>query len=315
MASENPRLAGVDPDSRRDVWIKKLLYPAHTIPTAAAPVLVGVGLGIDDGVFTPVPVLAVFLFGWLVQLGGVLADNYFNLLRYHDDAEHPALVHALESGVITLGEIKRVTMAVFGLGGLVGLYLVVEGGVPVIVIGAASIGVSLLYSIEVTDIPLHDLYFFLFFGPISVGGTYYMQAVAGEPFPTGLPPGSLPPIAAVAGVPVGAITTAILVVDNVRDLEFDRDKDDPTLAVVIGERWSRREYNSLFAIAYLIPVGLWMWQSDPYLLLPLVSLPYAIVVARRMARSHTYLQLLPMSPATGRVLVVYSALLALGFGL
>lgn len=315
MASENPRLAGVDPDSRRDVWIKKLLYPAHTIPTAAAPVLVGVGLGIDDGVFTPVPVLAVFLFGWLVQLGGVLADNYFNLLRYHDDAEHPALVHALESGVITLGEIKRVTMAVFGLGGLVGLYLVVEGGVPVIVIGAASIGVSLLYSIEVTDIPLHDLYFFLFFGPISVGGTYYMQAVAGEPFPTGLPPGSLPPIAAVAGVPVGAITTAILVVDNVRDLEFDRDKDDPTLAVVIGERWSRREYHALLALAYLIPVGLWLWRSDPYLLLPLASLPYAAIVARRMARSHTYLELLPMSPATGRILLVYSVLLAIGFGL
>lgn len=314
MGGDNPRLAGVDPDSRRDVWIKKLLYPAHTVPTAAAPVLVGAGLGIHNGVFSPVPVLAVFVFGWLVQLGGVLADNYFNLRRYHNDAEHPALVHALETGIITLEEIRRVTTFVFVIAGVVGIYLIIEGGVPVIVVGATSIVVSLLYSVEVTDVPLHDLYFFLFFGPISVGGTYYMQAVAGQPFPTWLPVGSLPGIAVAAGVPIGAITTAILVVDNIRDLEFDRDKDDPTLAVVIGERWSRIEYVALLALAYLFPLAGWVWTGDVLLLLPLISIPYAAVVARRLSSATTYLELLPMSPATGRILLLYSALLAVGFG-
>ncbi len=315
MDSENPRLAGVDPDSRRDVWIKKLLYPAHTVPTAAAPVLVGIGLALDQGVFAPGPAVAVFVFGWLVQLGGVLADNYFNLRRYHNDSEHPALVHALESGILTLDEIKRVTIGVFTLGAVVGGYLVLVGGVPVIVVGLASIAVSLLYSIEVTDIPLHDVYFFLFFGPISVGGAFYIQAVADVPFPTTLPPGSLPAVAVIAGVPVGTITAAILVVDNIRDLEFDRDKDDPTLAVVIGERWSRIEYYGLLAVAYLIPIGLWGLLGDPLVLLPMLSLPYAVMVAKRLGNSRTYIELLPMSPATGRTLLMYSALLGLGFGL
>lgn len=312
----DPRLAGVDPDSRRDVWVKKLIYPAHTIPTAAAPSLVGIGLAVNDGVFAPLPALAVFLFGWLVQLGGVLADNYFNLLRYHNDREHPALVRALDSGLITLGEIKRATVVTFALAALVAGYMVVVGGVPVVLIGLASMAVSLFYSLEVTDVPLHDLYFFAFFGPISVGGSYYVQAAASTTglLPIWLPPESLPPVAVIAGVSIGAITTAILVVDNIRDLEYDRDKDDPTLAVVIGERWSRVQYNALLVLAYTVPIAIWLWVArGPLVLLPILTAPMALLVARRLARARTYEELLPMSPRTGQLLLAFAALMAIGF--
>lgn len=315
---DDPRLAGVDPDSRRDVWVKKLVYPGHTVPTAAAPVAVGVGLALHDGVFAPLPALAVVGFGWLVQLGGVLADNYFNLLRYRNDAEHPALVYALDAGVLELSELKLATAAAFAAAAALGLSLVYVGGVPVVLVGLASMAVSLLYSLEVTDVPLHDLYFFFFFGPVFVAGTYYLQAVAttAAPFPTWVPPGTFPPVAVLLGVPVGAITTAILVVDNVRDLEFDRDKDDPTLAVVIGEYWSRVEYNGLLALAYVFPVVLWLGtRLGPAVLLPLVSLPFAVLVARRMARARTYRALHPLSPGTGQVLLAYSLLLAAGVAL
>ena len=311
---EDARLAGVDPTSRRDVWVKKLVYPGHTVPTAVAPVLVGVGLALHAGVFAPLPALVVLVFGYLVQLGGVLADNYFNLVRYHDDAEHPALVYAVDHGVIELGEIRRASALVLLAAGLVALYLVAVGGVPVVVVGLASIAVSVFYSLEVTDVPFHDLYFFLFFGPISVGGTYYLQFVSHlDGVPVGLPPGSLPPWVVAAGIPVGAITTAILVVDNVRDLDFDRAKADPTLAVVIGERWSRHQYAGLLALAYLALPGLWLWTDlGVGALLPLLSLPYAVVVGRRFQRARTYHELLPMSPGTGRLLVLFSALLAVG---
>lgn len=317
--SDDARLAGVDPDSRRDVLIKKLLYPAHTIPTAAAPTLVGVGLALHDGVFSPLPALAVFVFGWLVQLGGVLADNYFNLLRYRNDREHPALVHALETDLISLDEIKGATVLAFGIAAVVAVYMVLVGGVPVVIVGIASMVVSLFYSLEVTDVPLHDLYFFVFFGPISVGGTYYLQAVsttASETVPLWLPPGSLPAIAVVAGIPVGALTAAILVVDNIRDLEYDRDKDDPTLAVVIGERWSRIQYNALLVLAYAVPVAVWLVSSrGPTVLLPLGSSPAAVLVARRMAQSRTYRELLPLSPRTGQLLLAFSVLWTVGFAL
>ncbi|MFB6093874.1 MAG: prenyltransferase [Halanaeroarchaeum sp.] len=264
-SSTDPRLRGVDPTDRRDVWVKKLLYPAHTVPMAAAPVVVGVGVALGTGVFSPLPAVAVFLFGWLVQLGGVLADNYFNLVRYRDDAEHPALVYALDHDVIALETIRRAVVATFLLAATLGLALVWIGGAPVVVVGLASVAVSVLYSAEITDVPLHDLYFFVFFGPVSVGGTYYLQAVASVPgVPLGLEPGTLPAVAILAGVPVGALTTAILVVDNVRDLEFDREKEDRTLAVVIGETASRLEYHALVAVAYLSPVGIWLgYGVDP----------------------------------------------------
>lgn len=312
---DNPRLHGVDPRSRREIWLKKLLYPAHTIPTAAAPVLVGTGFAIGDGVFRPGPMTAVFVFGWFVQLGGVLADNYFNLERHRDDAEHPALVSALENGLLTLGEIRAATLAAFLVAAISGLFLIAAGGFPVVFVGLASIAVSLLYSAELTDVPLHDLYFFVFFGPVSVGGTYYLQAVnaTSTGLPMTIPPGTLPTVVVVAGLPVGALTTTILVVDNVRDLEFDREKNDTTLAVLLGDRLSRYQYHVLVALAYLTPFVLWgHFETGSAILLPLLSLPLAILAAWKFHSAETYVELHPMSPRTGRVLLSYAVLLALG---
>ncbi|MFW5938110.1 MAG: UbiA family prenyltransferase [Halanaeroarchaeum sp.] len=312
---DNPRLHGVDPTSRRDVWMKKLLYPAHTIPTAGAPVLVGLGFAVGDDVFAALPALAVFVFGWMVQVGGVLADNYYNLKRYRDDAEHPALVYALDHDVVSLAEIRRAFVVTFLAAAFVGGYLLVRGGLPVLFVGASAIAASILYSLEITDIPLHDLYFFFFFGPVSVGGTYYLQAVwtSVGGFPTWVPPGTLPLPVVLAGVPIGALTANILVVDNVRDLDFDLEKDDTTLAVVIGERFSRRQYDALLAVAYLWPIVLWVaFDVAPSVLLTLLSVPLAVHVARQFHVARTYVELYPVSPRSGQVLVAYAALLALG---
>lgn len=311
----NPRLHGVDPRSRRDIWLKKLLYPAHTIPTAAAPVLVGTGFAIGDGVFRWGPMIAVFVFGWFVQLGGVLADNYYNLVRHRDDAEHPALVTALEQDLLTLREIRVASLTAFLVAAIAGLLLVVVGGIPVVLVGVASIVASLLYSAELTDLPLHDLYFFVFFGPVSVGGTYYVQAVGATAtgFPMTLPPGTLPLVVVFAGLPIGALTTTILVVDNVRDLEFDREKNDTTLAVLLGDRASRYQYHALVALAYLVPLVLWgHFETGSGLLLPLLSLPLAVVAAWKFHSAETYVELHPISPLTGRVLLFYAVLLAIG---
>lgn len=315
---DDPRLLGVDPASRRDVWVKKLLYPAHTIPTALAPVMVGAGLAVHHEVFAIVPIVGAFLFGWLVQLGGVLADNYFNLKRYRNDTEHPALVHALDTDLLTLNEVRNATAGVFTLAAICGLALIGIGGVPVILVGIGAIVVSILYSLELTDLPLHDLYFFIFFGPVSVAGTYYLQAAytLADPFPLWFPPESLPLVAVLAGVPIGAITTAILVVDNIRDLDFDRQKNDRTLAIVIGERWSRIEYHGLLLVAYLAPFVLWATTGiGPFALLPLLSLPFAAYVARRMQTARTYIELHPMSPRTGQVLLVFAVLFGIGLAI
>lgn len=311
--AEDPRLLGVNQDSRRDVWVKKLLYPHHSLPTTAAPVLVAAGLAWRDGVLSPVPVLAVFFTAWFVHLGGLVSDNYFNLARHPGDPEHPALVHALDEGIISLGEVRRAMMALYGAALLGGAYLVYLGGVPLLVAVAAAVAASLMYSTEVSPVPVSDFLFFLFFGPVTVAATYYVQVVAGVGgFVVAPPPGSLPLYAVAAGVPVGALTTAVLIVDNVRDLEHDRAKGEPTMATVLGPYWSKVEYGSWVGLAYLVPLWFWWAGYGVEVLLPLLTLPYALLVARNLWDASTYPELLPLSPQTGRLLLAFSVLLAAG---
>ena len=97
--------------SRREVWTRKLLYPGHTLPTAIAPVAVAIGLAAHDRVFAALPVLLAFLAGWLIQFGGVVTDNYANLIRQPDDREHPELVQAVASGLLSLADLRNTILA------------------------------------------------------------------------------------------------------------------------------------------------------------------------------------------------------------
>ncbi|MBI4013576.1 MAG: 1,4-dihydroxy-2-naphthoate octaprenyltransferase [Candidatus Rokubacteria bacterium] len=318
MAHESCRADPVTP-SRRDVWIGMLLYPRHTLPTAAAPVLVAAGLARHDGVFAWQPALAAFLAGWLVQLGGVIADNYHNVVRHADDREHPAFIHALRTGVVALAELRRTIAACYLAAIVAGASLVYVGGLPALLVGLASIAASLAYSsapYPLGDHALGDLLFFVFFGVVSVTATYYVQAAAvlGPPFPLAVPAGAASFTALVASLPIGALTTNILVIDNIRDLDFDREKGETTLAVLIGARWSRAEYVAVLLLAYAVP--LWFWTRPgfgPGVLLPLLSAPYAALVARWVIRARTHDELVPMTPQAGQVLLAYAALLGLGF--
>ena len=107
--------------SRREVWTRKLLYPGHTFPTAAAPVIVAIGLGVHDHVFAALPVTLAFLAGWLIQFAGVVTDNYSNLLREPNDREHPELVQAVRSGLLSLADLRNTIMASYGLALVLGV--------------------------------------------------------------------------------------------------------------------------------------------------------------------------------------------------
>jgi 1,4-dihydroxy-2-naphthoate polyprenyltransferase len=303
--------------TRRDVWVRMLLYPRHTLPTAAAPVLVAAALAWQAGCFAALPALAAFGVGWLVQLGGVFTDNYCNLRRHPDDREHEAFVRALARGVITLGELRRAIAALYVAAMAGGLYLVWLGGLPALAMGLLAIAASLAYSVgpyPLGDHALGDPLFFATFGVLSVLGSYYVQAVAGAAaWPLWPPPGSLPLLALWASLPVAALTTNILVIDNIRDRDYDRSKGEITLAVLLGRRGSLLEYDALLALAYCVPPLLWLGGGfGPTVLLPLASLPYGLLVAWRVARAPTHEALGPMTPQAGQVLLAHSALFALG---
>jgi 1,4-dihydroxy-2-naphthoate octaprenyltransferase len=295
--------------SRRDMWIHMLLYPGHTLPTALAPILVAVGLAERDATFAALPVLAAFVAGWLIQVGGVFTDNYENLVRHPNDREHPQLVHALQSGALTLGGLRAAIAACY-LGALAaGAYLLSIAGLPVLWIGLAAIAASLLYSAGPWPFGaagLADPVFMLFFGVVSVVGGYVVQAL----------PNALPWSAVALGLPVGALTTCILIIDDIRDREFDVVKGKRTIAVRYGIGWSRAEFIALQTFAYLAP--LWFWGAlgfSAWVLLPLVSLPLAVSTARQVLSLERFEELVPMTPRAARLLIVYSALLALGVGL
>jgi 1,4-dihydroxy-2-naphthoate octaprenyltransferase len=303
--------------SRREIWTRKLLYPGHTFPTAFAPVIVAVGLAHHDGVFTPVPALLAFLAGWLIQFAGVVTDNYENLVRQPDDREHPELVAAVRSGLLTLSILRLTYIGCYVLAVLIGVYLAFVAGPVVVAIGLLSIAASWLYSAGPSPfgrLGLADPVFFLFFGVVSVVGTYYVQAavVLG---PSQWPQ-ALSPMAFALSLPIGALITNILIIDDIRDREFDAIKGKNTVAVRFGPKWSRIEFVALLCASYAALPWFWLGLDlGVWVMLPLLTLPFGIAIARAVLTRDRFADLVPMTPRTAQLTVGYAVLLALGLAL
>jgi 1,4-dihydroxy-2-naphthoate octaprenyltransferase len=312
------RMDGAPTWSRRELWIRKLLYPGHTLPTAAAPVAVAVGIAVHDHVFAAVPALLALVAGWLIQVGGVLTDNYQNLVQQPEDREHPELVRALRTGALTLAELRAAICACYALALLAGAYLLAIAGIGVLVIGLASIGASWIYSAGPYPAGRHGLadpLFCAFFGVVSVVGTYYVQAAPmhGASFTSAVIPAALPLAAFALGVPIGALTTNILIIDDIRDREFDAVKGKRTVAVRFGKQWSRAEFLGLLVLSYLAPLWFWLGLGfSPWILLPLLSMPWALATARAVLSLDRFEDLVPVTPRAGRLLLAYALLLAIG---
>jgi len=194
-------------------------------------------------------------------------------------------------------------LAVFGLSLLPGLYLVHVGGWPLFIIGAAAIVAALAYSGGPYPLASHglgDLFVFLFFGLVAVGGTYYAQAR------------TMSSLALALGADVGLLITAILVVNNLRDMETDRAAGKRTLAVIIGERASRMEYILLVAGAYTVPIIMAaVGVFCAWVLLPLLSAPLAWRQIRTIRHSSGGPALNRLLAATARLALVFSLLLSI----
>ena len=304
--------------SRRELWRRKLLYPGHTLPTAAAPVLVACGLAAHDRVFALAPALLALLAGWLIQLGGVLTDNYENLVRQPEDREHPELVEALRTGTLSLGQLKVAIAACYATALLAGCYLLYAAGPFVLWIGLLSIAASWTYSAgprPIGKLGLADPLFFIFFGIVSVAGAYYVQAATfvGDVFASWVIAQALPASALALSMPVGALITNILIIDDIRDHEFDAVKGKRTVAVRFGKEWSRAEFLALLLLSYLAPLWFWLGVGfSAWVLLPWLTLPAAVGTTRAVLTLDRHEQLLPVTPMAGRLLLAYCALLAIG---
>jgi len=275
----------------------------RTLPAAAAGVVMGAAVAWADGRFRLVASLACLVAALLLQIGSNLANDVFDFERGSDTAGRLGPTRVTQAGLLTPAQVKGGMAVAFGLAVLPGLFLVRLGGVPIVVVGIASILAAIAYTGGPFPLGYHglgELFVFLFFGLASVAGTYYVQA------------GVVSATAWAMAVPPGLLITAILVVNNLRDLEEDRRAGKRTLAVRLGERATKAEYLACLVLAYLaLPVaalaGLAPWPG----LVAWLSLPLAF----RAARVVLTLTGRPLNEAlavTGQTALAFSVLFWIG---
>jgi len=304
----------------RDIWIRLLLYPGHTLPTAAAPVLVAAGLAARDGVLAPLPLAIAFLGSWLIHVGGVLFDNHELLRRYPDLPEHPELLAALADGSLKLAHLRFAIGACFGLAALTGPYLYSVGGQPVLLLGAIGIVTSLSYAggpFAYARRGLAEPFFLLMFGVVAVYGSYYIQAVAhGIIAADWLAFLELPIGLLLLGMPVGALVTCVLIVDDIRDRDFDAEKGWRTATVRFGVKNSRLRFSLLMLAAYTaLPIYWLTTNCGTTILLPWLTLPWAGAILSRVLQHDRARELLPITSSTSKLSLIFALLLALGVAL
>jgi len=244
----------------------------RTLPAAASGVAMGCALAWYDGSFQLLPALAWVLIALLLQIGSNVANDVFDFERGADTAERLGPVRVTQAGFLTPTQVKRGMVVIFGLAAMLGLYLAALRGWTVIWLGAAAILSAVAYTGGPYPLGYHglgDVFVFLFFGLAAVAGTYFVQV------------GSVSVIAWWMSVPVGLIVTAILVVNNLRDIDSDRRAGKHTLAVRLGERGAKIEYVLCMAIAYLIVPALVLMNLIPIGgMLAWLSLPVAVRTLR-----------------------------------
>ncbi|MFC4437567.1 MULTISPECIES: 1,4-dihydroxy-2-naphthoate polyprenyltransferase [Natrialbaceae] len=302
--------------SRTKAWV--IAARPQTLPAAAAPVIVGTGLAVYEGVFAPIPALMAVIGAALIQIGTNFANDYYDAIKGADTDDREGFTRVTQSGLIAPERVKLATIVTFALAILSGTYLVYVGGVPILVIGLVSVCCGWAYTGGPYPLGYHGLgdpFVFVFFGLVAVTGTYYVQAAAHlEPFTTTVPAGTVTRESILAGLPIAGVSTAVLVVNNIRDRETDAETGKRTLAVRLGYRWSRLEFAALLALAYLTPLWFWLGEGfGPEVLLPLVTLPYAALIARTVLTRTDGEALNPALEQTGKLLAMYALLFAGGF--
>jgi len=291
------------------------------LPTAAAPVLVAIGLAIHDHVFALMPAVMAFIASWLIHIGGLFTDNYQLVVLHPKVQEHPELLEALKSGRLTHNGMRWAIFACFALATLTGPYLLHVAGTPVIAIGILGMAGSVIYSagpFPFGKYGISDIHFFVMFGIFAPAAAYYVQIASHHELTSAwrLLLHDFPLRAFVVGLPLGALAVNILIIDDMRDRHFDAEKGWHTGPIRFGIRWSRLEYAAMVALAYLIPFWLWLrWGLAPWVLLPLLTFPVAWAITRRVWAEDDHDRLLPLTPIAALLCLGYSILLAVGIAL
>jgi 1,4-dihydroxy-2-naphthoate octaprenyltransferase len=287
--------------SKFQSWI--LASRPRTLPAALVPVMVGSALAIYQGIFFPAYSIIALLCSILIQIGTNFTNDLYDHLKGSDTKERKGPLRVLASGLISVKEMQWGIFLVFFTAFLLGLYLVYSVGLVILWIGILSIIAGLAYTAGPFPLAyngLGDLFVFIFFGIVGTVGTYYLHA---QQFTT---------LAFLISLPVGALITNILIVNNYRDIEEDKTAGKNTLAVLLGREFSRYEYVFFILISFFIPFLLhFKYDFNIWIFLPYITLPIAITLVK-MIYALTGTQLNKTLELSAKFSAIYGLLLSIG---
>jgi len=283
-------------------WV--LAARPKTLPAAIVPVLVGSALAANDQVFDLIPASVALLCAILIQIGTNFANDYYDFKKGTDSDKRIGFTRATSSGLISDQAMLWATYLTMGLAFLIGLYLVWHAGWIILLIGI----LSLLFGFAYTGGPyplgyngLGDVFVFVFFGIVAVTTTYYVQALQWSSQTLW------------ASLAIGSLSTNILVINNLRDVETDVLTGKRTLGVLFGEQLLKIEYLVLVTIAFVIPVYYFVYLDFGVLvMLPLISIPLFVKLIHETTRFKNRADLNDTLIKTALGMTVYGLLFSLG---
>ncbi len=284
------------------IWVMAIRPP--TLTAAVVPVAVGTGVAMHDGVRAPLAALAALIGALALQAGANLANDLSDFRRGADTEARLGPVRVTQRGLLTQRQVATGVAVSFAIATVAGLYLTYLAGWPIIAIGLLSMFAAVTY----TGGPwpfgyrgLGEVFVFIFFGVVAVAGTYYVQV------------GHVTGGVLAASLPVSLTVTAILVVNNVRDIDTDRLAGKYTLAVYLGRRLARTELVLVVTGAYLAAAGLWfLGDFSGWVLLSWLSVPAAVMPVAVSLRRTDGPPLNAALRAMARLHLIFGLLLAIG---
>ncbi|MCP5048982.1 MAG: 1,4-dihydroxy-2-naphthoate polyprenyltransferase [bacterium] len=290
---------------RLQIWV--LAARPKTLPAAIVPVAMGTAMAYGDNVFHLPSALLAMLCGLLIQVITNLVNDYADFKKGTDDHERIGPMRVTQAGLVTPSQMKRAIGITLVLIFLTCIYLVYRGGWPAVAIGSLSIISGFLYTagpFPLGYLGLGDIFVLIFFGPVAVAGTYYVQAL------------TVNWVVISAGLGPGLISVAILAVNNLRDIDGDRKAGKKTLAVRFGKDFAMKEYFYSLLFAALIPVMIYfITGQDKYKFASLAALTLLFVPGvLRTVFSNTGGPALNNALAqTGKLLLIYGILFSAGW--
>jgi len=242
-------------NSTRPHVIQKWVLAARpkTLWAAVGPVMIGTAMAHGEGGMHGYSAWGCLIGAILLQIGTNFCNDYADFKKGADSSGRVGPARAVASGWISPAQMLNATILVFALAAIICGYLAYRGGWPVILLGILSIAAGIIYTAgpyPLAYVGLGDLFVLVFFGPVAVAGTYYLQTTEFSWLP------------ALAGLGPGLLSVAILTVNNLRDVEGDRAVGKRTLVVRFGVLFGRVEYASCIIIAAVIPL-LMVYLSGP----------------------------------------------------